>query len=447
MKRSAMVLAAAMAAMLLAPFAAPAEAAQDKPPEKAAPVKLEKADLDRGMKEAPAVQTASGQPCEITGAAFRGQGTQKGADGKSQKVTIYETACQSGLGYILVSPQGGTPQAFDCLAAASSSTVCALPANADPKKGLVSLAAAAGTSCQVSDGRYLGNGKDNMTYYEVACGAQPGYVLARPVSGTPLSTPCAGMAGTPLACTLTSKTQIIAGLQPVAQASGKACQVSDARFIGASKTGEESFYEFGCGPQPGFIAIVDKGGKFKQAIECSHAQSLGGCKFTDAASSVAADNASYAAAAAKAGYACQVSQSRYIGTDRTGRDVVELACSNRPDGAIMLTSKTGGATDVLDCGRAGYAGGQSCQLTQAGVVYPKYTQALRSKGKTSCTVSGTAFLGTAGQNEQFVETTCADGKSGWVIGFNGGSFTPVDILSCPQAKGRGLPCKMTGNIQ
>ena len=445
MTRAAMAL-AATAALLLGSFIGSAPAlAQAKADAKAAPVKLEKKDLDRGMKEAPAVQAASGAPCQVSAAAFRGEGTQKTPDGKSQKVTIYETACTGGLGYLLVAPQGAKPQAFDCLASQSASTSCALPQNADPKQGLAGFVTAAGKTCAISDGKYLGTSQSGASFYEVACGSAPGYRISAPQTGAATVAPCAELLDTPNACTMTTKAQVIAGLQPIVQQSGKTCQVSDARWVGEGTQSGDTFYEFGCGAQPGFMAVVDKGGKLKQALDCSKAQGIGGgCKFTDTTVAETADIATYTKLAAKAGYPCTVSKYRFIGTDKQNREVVELACANRPDGALALFSQTG-PSQIVDCVQAG-AYGQSCKLSSPDAVYAKYTQALAAKGKTTCKVSGAGFLGTTASGEQFVETACADGQPGWVIGLNGGGgYSAKEVLSCTQARAAGVACKLPTN--
>jgi hypothetical protein len=50
-------------------------------------------DLARGLKEAPAVVTAAGIPCEVVAAAYVGTGTTNDAGGKPVKGDTYEVAC------------------------------------------------------------------------------------------------------------------------------------------------------------------------------------------------------------------------------------------------------------------------------------------------------------------------------------------------------------------
>ena len=165
---------------------------------------------------------------------------------------------------------------------------------------------------------------------------------------------------------------------------------------------------------------------------------------TDATVAQTTDSAAYTKLAAKAGFTCDVAKYRFIGTDPQNREVVELQCKNRPDGALAVFSETG-KSDVYDCVRAGAVSGQSCKLTDAAIVYPKYTEALAAKGRSTCKVSGAGFLGSTTAGTQYVETACADGNPGWVIGFKPGTTVADELLTCRQATNAGLACKLPSN--
>ena len=458
MKRPGSMLAALAALSALAFAAAPGPAwaqranAPDKPKAAATKpedVKISAADKARGAKETPALIAASDvKTCQATDAAFRGQGTQKNADGKPVKATIYEVACQTGPGYLLVASEGQPkPQMINCIIAAQGATRCALPQNLDPKAELAGYARQAGRACDISDQRYVGSTSAGMTYYELGCGTAPGFILA--VSETevkpPQVTECMAVQGTSQACTFTTKAQMLSVYAPAVAQSGKPCQISDVRNIGASKVNGDIFTEIACGASPGFVLEQDKAGAYKTTIDCGKAQSLGGCEMTDASVAKTADAAAYTKLAAKAGFPCQVSKYRFIGVDPQNREVVELACSDRPDGALAVLSETG-HNDVYDCVRAPIVSGQTCKLTDASVVYPKYTAALVSKGRSACKVSGAGFLGRTQAGVEYVETACSDGAPGWVIGFKAGTNTADELLTCRQASNSGLPCKLPANV-
>ena len=89
--------------------------------------------------------------------------------------------------------------------------------------------------------------------------------------------------------------------------------------------------------------------------------------------------------------------------------------------------------------------GQECKLSDPKLAYPKYTAALKAKGKSSCTVSGATFVGTNDKGVQYVETACADGAPGWVIAYDATTRAAGEVLSCSQASNAGAPCKLPTN--
>ena len=144
MTRLGLALAAALA-LIAAPHAALAQRAAQgaPPPAPAAGGKLDAkaiaAALEKGKLEAPAVlaATPAAKTCQITTAAFKGQGDEKDAAGKSiGKISIYEVACQTGPGYLLVK-RAASSQSLNCIIASKSgSTKCVLPQNTDFKAAL-----------------------------------------------------------------------------------------------------------------------------------------------------------------------------------------------------------------------------------------------------------------------------------------------------------------------
>ena len=427
-----------------AALALPAAAlAQDKAP--AAPTKDQ---IAKGKADAPALLQAAGAQCDITDAAYRGGGTSGG-----KKVDIYEAACSNGPGFLVIKTAGQpAPKAYPCLAVADQGTKCVLPANSNPTAQVAKLAAAAGRTCQVSNARYVGaSTSSGETYYEVACASGPGFQLGVPsgANAKPQVVDCLALLGTSRACTLTDKTQALAALTPLVQASGRTCNVSDGRFVGTSDQTQSTYYEVACGASGGFMLATDNtSGKFKQAIDCGQATGIaGGCTLTSATVTAANDTARYTREAAAAGFPCQISKTRNIGQDTTGASVVEVACSNRPDGAIGIFPASGPAR-IYDCVRAG-ALKQQCELTSPAPVYAKYSAALAAKGRGSCKVSGARYLGDSkSTGGEVVETACSDGKPGWVIFFAPGKANPTvsQLLSCGQASGAGMACQLPTNL-
>jgi hypothetical protein len=443
MKRLTMALAAMAAlAMGAAPLAAHAADAPAKKPD------ITKDQRERGMKEAPAVAKTAGVTCDVSDAYYIGA-----SNAKEGKQNVYEVACKQGLGYILLS-SGSTAKAYDCLATANQPTLtCRLPGNANPADGLKPLVAQTGTACTPTKARYVGSNA-TTAIYEVACQEGSGYLLQTNAVGAPATapalTPCAATMGQAnMECTLTSKDQVMAYINGLVAKSGKQCQVSGVRYIGADKTSGDSFYEVGCGSAAGFVLDTDKTGGLKQAIGCAQAQALGGCTMTDTTKVATEEVATYTKLAKAAGYNCDVSKYRYIGSDAKKDEVVELACSNRPDGTVaVFPADTNGKAEFVDCVKAGQFGPNgACKLSSPEPVYAKYTAALAAKGRSSCKVSGARFLGTTSSGSDYVETACSDGNPGWVLELGAGDTNVKSLLSCGQAASAGLACQLPTNAK
>ena len=342
-------------------------------------------------------------------------------------------------------------KAYDCLATASQPTLaCRLPGNADPKQGLKPYITSAAVTCTPTNARYLG-ANATTTVYEVACQEGPGYLLQAPVAPATtavVAVPCLQAEGSANACTLTTKAQSMAVLNTLVTQAGKTCQISGDRFIGNDPKTGDAYYEIGCGPQPGFVLAATKTGGLDRVITCGQAAGFGGCKLSDSTQVMAQESATYTQQAKAGGFNCDVSKFRAIGVDNNGGEVIELACSNRPDGTVAIFPKTAaGKARFVDCVKAGEFGPSgACTLTTPTPVYDRYTAVLASKNKSSCKVSGARYVGQTPHGDDYIETACTDGKPGWVM-----EFSPLDqvrdILSCGQAKAAGMACQLPTNVK
>jgi hypothetical protein len=419
--------------------------AADKPAD-AKPKAISKEQIERGMKEAPAAAKAAGLPCTVTDAAYLGQ---------SGKATVYEVACKEGLGYVLLTGGPDPAKAYDCIHTLGNATLeCRLPENANPKAALSPIFASAGHTCTIKDARFIG-GDANTNFYEAACQEGPGYVLETPALGKTAAVkvmPCLETIGSGvLECTLTPKAQMIAPVAALVAKSGKTCEVSDARYVGESTTDDSIYYEVACGAKAGYIIQTTKAGAFKAAVDCANATGIGGgCKMTDTTKAQTEEAGTYTTLAKAAGFNCTVSKYRFIGmvSEPAKSELVELACSNRPDGAVALfPSDANAKARIIDCVRAeSYGEAAACKLTSLTPIYEKYSAALAAKGRSSCKVSGTRYLGRSPQGTDYIETACADGNPGWVIEMEPND-TVKTLLSCGQAASSGLSCKLPTNIK
>lgn len=421
----------------------------------AAPVKdtkIEATNHATGQKDVPAVAAAAGVPCTVTDGYFLGESGTKNAKGETEKTKIYEAACKEGLGQIYL--LGSTPPAkhYDCITIASSPTIgCRLPGNTDPKAMIAPLVAAAGKTCTVSGVNGVGSTPSGDVFYEVGCTNALGFILKTSSDGKVVANDCALVIGTNLECKLTTVEQIKAAdrhtIETLAAASGKTCQIKDTRTIGRLTSGN-SAYEVACTAGDGYILMSKADGSFSNAVNCANADSIaGGCTLTNATVAATQEAGTYTRLAKASGFDCTVAKYHYLGIDdKTKSEVVELACSNRPDGGLAMFPADNSPGHVYDCVRAG-ALGQTCKLSDPSVVYSRYTAALAAQGKKTCTVSNAHWIGHSGEsNTDLVETACSDGLPGWVVEMNlNGSVKGV--LTCGQAKSAGLQCTLPGNTK
>jgi hypothetical protein len=440
MKPFGLALAAIFAAAV---FAAPlAASAADKP----AP--YTKDQISQGMKEAPAVVQTAALPCTVVDAAFVGQSTGKDDKGKDVKQSVYEVACKEGLGYGVVSPVGGAPKYYDCVALIGNASLsCKLPENADPKKALQPIVAQTGSQCMISDARYLGSKATGETFYEVGCGSAPGFLLETVKGQPPKQIGCDQVASGPMACKFTTQAQIDAATNTAATAllakSGKTCQLTKSRLIGTLQTGDTG-YEVACQDGTGYVLTAEPSGAFHQAINCANTGDA--CKLTDATKAESAETGTYTRLAKASGYPCDVAKYRFIGMDqKSNSEVVELQCSNRPDGVIALFPTNNGPGKFLDCIQAGVLD-QSCKLTDPALLYPKYTQELVAKGKKTCKVSGAKWLASTSDGSSYIETACSDGLPGWVLLTNPQGAVS-EVHTCGELKASGVACTLPGNTK
>lgn len=428
-------LVAALMAAALVPAAAMSQA------------KISDADLKAGMAEAPAVVQAAGLGCQVTEA--RKIGATK-ADKKTGAgaTTYYEVACQNSLGFVLQSPEGGTPTTFNCLEANNppagqkeSSIACKLPGNSDPKAGLAPYLAKAGVQCTPANARGIGSSKES-SFLEVACSEGSGYIIVAPA---PMGADKEVQAQNCLAfddtdgnvkCTLSDKAARLAVVDNYVKAANNNCAIKERRFVGNSTDGS-SFFETSCEDGKGYIYKV-AGGQLAQTWGCATAENvLGGCTLTDARQAASEQAALYTKLAKAAGSSCDV-EKYAIFPAQGSTEAVELVCKGGAAGGVGLFPASG-AGKVLDCGRAMVAG-YKCGLNPAGSGNDQLTADLKKFGQNSCTVSASRLMGKTAEGTTLLEVACSDGLAGYVIEYDA-NISATKSTGCRFAGG----CKLPGN--
>jgi hypothetical protein len=437
------------AAVILAMFATSGVtvAQGKKKEEKAAPGAIAQKDRDRGMAEAPALAKAAGLACNITDARFTV------TDNKT-KVNYYEVACDQGFGYIVSQdPAKPAPQLFPCFDAekpvgekkVDSPLKCKLAGNANLQAQLTPYIAKTGKTCAPTGYRYIGS-SPTKTYIEVACGPGNGFVLetASPanLSGDVKSTSCIALdAADTRACQLTDRAAQLAVVDTLVASSGKTCAVKDKRYVLATTAGA-NWFEVSCQAGDGYMLEQLADGKQGKVVACADADFVGGgCTMTDARAAKTEQNGLYTRLAEKVGFKCDVAQ--YGIFNVPNREIVELKCNDRPDGAVVEFK--GAASGVVYPCAIAEAQGYRCSFTKKDSGYAQISKDIKSLRDTStCQVRETRPMDKASDTAVYIEANCADGNGSYVLGYSRGTTKAVEVLSCAQAKPFGA-CKLPGN--
>lgn len=434
-------LAAALALVVMAP--ATMVAAAKKPPAAGA---IDPKYREKGMADAPALVTAAGLNCTVTDATWIGEDKKTGQ-------SYYEVACNPGLGGVLVSKKDDPkPAYYPCLETAKlgpdgkpGSLACKLPANADPVQAIAPFIAKSGVTCAIDKARSIGASTKN-TFFEVSCQGGYGFIV---VASYPASADAEVKANTCLAyepggnlyCELTSRESQLAMVDTLAAASGKNCAVTNKRYILSSTSGS-MYFEVACQDGKGYVLERAANGSLARAIDCANAPGGAECTLTDAREAKTEQAGLYSRLATKAGFPCQVEKYALFPARVARQEVVELKCSDRPDGGVAVFTADGGK--VFNCIVAELQG-YACSFTPRAASLVKINADMRSMGKGSCVANDARIIGKTEAGDGFIEVSCADGLPGWVLNYGPNADTPKEALSCKQAAGIGGGCKMATN--
>lgn len=234
---------------------------------------------------AQAQATAAGLTCQVTEAVNPGV--------TAEQVKIYEAACASGPGYILIAST--PPQTFDCLELAGTAYTarlrdpaadvgqqCVLPANQNALTVIGGWAREAGVSCTVDEAVAIGKSAENNIVYEVGCAGVDGYWLENTAAGWKLQD-CLQVVSVSGTCRFTTPQEQADGFKSkLVGTEAAGCDVAQVRLMGQNANGR--FYEAKCAAEgEGYIARVTTAGVTEQIYPCATAQRIGGgCTLTPA---------------------------------------------------------------------------------------------------------------------------------------------------------------------
>jgi hypothetical protein len=438
-----------IAAALTLAFMAPSAVLAAKKPAAAA-LPADGIDLkarEKGMADVPAVITAAGVTCTLAEARFVGEDAKKGQ-------SYYEFSCSAGMGGVLLSNKDGTkPSYFTCLetnkpdaTGKPSALACKLAGNAAPEQQLAQFIAKTPVACQIEKARAIGASTTNA-YFEVGCVGGAGYILttvAPPsTEGAIKMNTCLAYEGGNISCNMTTSEAQLALADTLAASSGKNCVVKDKRYILSTVTGS-TYFEVACQDGKGYVLERNAAGALARANDCANPPAGAECNLTDAREAKTEQAGLYSRLAAKAGFPCTVGKYALF-PSKAKEEVVELQCTNRPDGGVAVFDADGNGK-VLNCVLS-LLDGRKCSFSDAAAAYPAVTADLKAMGKTTCTVSEARPIGRTATGDGYLEVGCSDGLPGWVMIYAAGTSKPKEVLSCKQAAGVGGGCKIANNLK
>ncbi|MDQ0465998.1 hypothetical protein QO010_003791 [Caulobacter ginsengisoli] len=400
----------------------------------------------KGQDDVPALLLKAGVSCTMADARMIGNE----ADKKTKAVikAYYEVACQNAMGLVLVT-DAATPDkigVFPCLEANKpaadgkpSQLACILPGNADQMPYVQALAQKGGMACPVTKVRYIGANASN-SFMEVACADGAGYILAAsvpPDAAKPvkMNTCLAYEPGGNLFCELTDRASQL-GVADKLLNGANGCTVTDRRYV-LSATDGSTYFEVACANKKGYVIQETQAGAAGKIVDCVEATMIpGGCTLTDTVAAKTEKASFYSTLAVKAGFKCNVSQYGILPSSGA-TEVVELQCSDRQDGAIMISDRNG--SKIYNCALS-LAEGYRCTFTKIETAYPGLTALLKNFPAKSynCNVDKVGAT-LRSETDRFVEVSCGAGEGTLVINFKAGSPTPTAILGCGEIKGCILP--------
>jgi hypothetical protein len=440
---------AAILAAALSP-AAGAMAATASPPKpvKAAPLApIDPARRAEGKKAAPGVVTAAKLNCDVTDARHLGDQT----DPKTKAVSsLYELACKDSEGFVVVMhPAPAAPDVFTCLEVAGSGGACQLPANADPKMGLAPLVSKIDPDCTLAQARGLGHTSDgSLTAFEVACTNGDGFNLetsfpldpAKPVK----LVPCVIYdQATGAKCTFTTAASHQAFIDRFAAQANKDCVVKDRRVMGATDAGVQ-FFEVSCQNGKGYILSINPNLTLAKSYDCETTQD---CQLTDVRAHHTEQAGLYTKLAHAGGFPCDVSEYAPFDVNLPGHEVVELSCTNRPDGAVAIFPASSAEKPLFyDCAHSELEG-YRCGISKPEAALPSLTADLRKLNKSECTVSASRFVGVTADGHGYVEVGCSDGLPGYTVEFTVKPLAPTQAFPCTGPSPVQGGCQLAGNTK
>lgn len=229
---------------------------------------------------------------------------------------------------------------------------------------------------------------------------------------------------------------------PLVAQAGVACQVSDARLIGADKKSSTSYYEVACQEGMGY-ALVAKKDTAPQSFSCVETGQPGADGKESGLKCLLPANADPKQGLkpylTQAGATCDLQNARAIGTGNNN-SFFEVSCAGGSGYIVQIPvpMKLEG-TVANSCLLYEEGGNISCKLTDRATQL-QIVDTLAAAAKNNCAVKDKRYILTT-KTDNYFEVACQDGK-GYVLqqAVAGGSL--VRAIDCANAPG-GAECTLT----
>jgi hypothetical protein len=325
------------------------------------------------------------------------------------------------------------------------------------KQGMLAAPAiifSTGLDCRLADARYMGGRtvpktrdkkEDRIDYYEIACKAAEGFIIATHTSAaTEIYTCLEAVPVKGAACQLPDDADPKEGVAPELAAAGVSCAIKDARGVGHTDDGKETVFEVACQDGAGYIlhtsfpVSAGKPARVDNCLAVSLANLGQVCTLTLA--DAAAVDASFNALVTQTGTNCQAKNRRFVGMAQEDNSFVyEVACQDGK-GYLIFQSDKGRLVKTTNCATV-----VTCTLSDPREPEIEKAQLYSKRAQTTgfaCDVLKFVRY-QANTPGEVVELQCSNREDGAIAIFPAGETDPARIYDCAHSELIGFRCQYT----
>jgi hypothetical protein len=324
------------------------------------------------------------------------------------------------------------------------------------KQGMLAAPAiifSTGLDCRLADARYMGGRtvpktrdkkEDRIDYYEIACKAAEGFIIATHTSAaTQIYTCLEAVPVKGAACQLPGDADPKEGVAPELAAAGVSCGIKDARGVGHTDDGKETVFEVACQDGSGYIlhtsfpVSASKPARVEPCLAMTLSGAGPACTLTDAISV----SASFNNLVSQSGKNCQAKDRRFVGmAEEDNSFIYEVSCADGK-GYLIFQSDKGALVKTVDCATV-----ETCKLTDPRAAELERAELYSSRARTAgyaCDVAKYARFDVGIPSGQAIELQCSNRPDGAVAIFPASEAEPARIYDCAHSELIGFRCQFT----